>query len=239
MRFKVFTGNYYVLNEQPIKDALLLPTLHCDVYGIQEGQGGNAQKIRNTLKNLFTTFWGTSANKDIQRAMIDVPVVVDKDIDIIKMWARKVCDRSQEKNTGAPRAATVVRLHKRGRTITFINTHLNAGVQDTGTKLPFSMKIKRIYEYAKSIAVLELMIRAAQSRGDLVVLVGDLNYSVQKSGIWKFSPQALFNRTKLNFKSHHYDYIAYSRQFEANDFTVIPSSKTGSDHDWLTLTLFA
>lgn len=228
-----------MLNNQPVKDALFLPTLHCDLYGIQEGQGGNAQKIRNTLKNIYTTFWGTSANKDIQRAMIDVPVVVDKDVNILKMWARKVCDRSQEKNTGAPRAATLVRLARRGKTVTFINTHLNAGVQDPRTKLPFSIKIKRIYEYTRSIIVLEFMIRAAQSRGDLVVVVGDLNYSVQKSGIWKFSPQALFNRTKLNFRSHNYDYIAFSKQFEANDFTVIPRSKTGSDHDWLTLVLFA
>lgn len=238
MRLKVSSSNFYVGNKQPQKDAHFLADLGCDISGIQEGHSGNAQDIQRALHKTHVTYWKVGKDEQKNFAFLDVPVVYRKSgLHIIREWARQVSARAQVKNIGMQRAATAVRFEKMGHTVTFINTHLNAAVQNRTTKEPLSTKIARVAAYVQSIIVLEVMIRNAQKRGDLVVLVGDLNFSPQKSGVWKFSPQALFKRTGLHYRVAHIDYIAFSPEFKPSNFTEIPTSKTGSDHPWITLDL--
>lgn len=237
MKLKVSSTNFYVKNPHPYADAQFLTSYGIDFGGIQEGHSGNAEAIKRAIRHNYTTYWKTSDNKDLQLAYLDVPIIVSHRLRILKTWARQLSQRAEVRNIGAPRAATATRVIKEGKKITFINTHLNAGVQNVKTKQPLSTRIRRVAEYVKSMVILEIMIRRAQARGDLVVLTGDLNFSEQKSGVWKFSPQALFKRTGLRYKNHHLDYIAYSKAFTAGILKIIPTTKTGSDHPWLILDL--
>jgi len=234
---KVSSTNFYVGNKQPVKDAEFLASLNCAIGGIQEGHGGNAVDIKRTLKRTHDVYWGNSKNKERDLAYLDVPVVFKKNLKVMKSWSRIVSKRAQVENIGMARAATAVRFEYQGQTYTFINTHLNAAVQSKATKKPLSRSVKRVYEYIRSIIVLESMIKNAQKRGDIVILVGDLNYSPVKEGIWRYSPQALFKRTKLDYRAHHIDYIAFTKGLKVKNFTIIPKARTGADHDWLTLEL--
>lgn len=231
---RVSTSNFYVGNPHPAADAKLLASFGCDVSGIQEGHSGNAQAIKESLARTHITFWGKSKNEGKQFAYLDVPVVYPKGLDVLRSWARQISKRAQKKNIGMPRAATAVRFKKNGKTYTFINTHTNAGIRGKNpNRLHLPVKIKRVAEFVAGMIVLETMIRNAQRRGDYVILVGDLNYRVEKKGVWKFSPQGLFQRTKLKFHSAGLDYIAYSRNLEISNINEIPASRTGSDHPWL------
>lgn len=236
MRLKVSTSNFYVGNKQPEKDAHFLASKNCDISGIQEGHSGNAVAIRHALKKTHHTYWGDSKDASKAFAMLDVPVVFPKSLDVTKTWARQISARAQSENIGMPRAATAVRFNKGGKTVTFINTHTNAAVQNRNTKQPLSKSIKRVAEYIAGMVVLDRMIKKAKKRGDLVVLVGDLNYRTG-GGVWKFSPEALFKRNNLRFKVKGLDYIGYSKVFKASNLTEIPTTATGSDHPWLTLEL--
>lgn len=237
MILKVGSANFFVNNRNPQRDAKFLAKLGCDVVGVQEGHSGNAAAIKKAIGNTHIVHWGKRKDAYRSFAMLDTPVVVHRRLDVIKLWARLVSNRAEKRNIGMQRAATAVRFRKDGKTVTFINVHLNAAVQNKLTKKPRSRKIKRVGEYVKSMIVVEAMIVRAKARGDLVVVVGDFNFSRQKKNPWKYSPQAMFARQGLKFKSRHLDYIAYSKEFTPSGFTVIPASRTGSDHPWLTLTL--
>lgn len=232
MRLKIGTANMYVGNKQPYKDAQLLNDL--DLVGFQEGHSGNAEAVRASLRQTHFTFWGKRKDAEKTFAMLDVPIAISRRLHLVKTWARLISHRAQKRNIGMPRAATAARVEKGGYMVTFINTHTNAGVQGQNpdrTHLP--LKIKRVAEYVAGMIVLEAMIRNAIRRGDLVVLVGDLNYRKYDAGIWKFSPRALFERTGLRYRQEGLDYIAYSRKFKLVEFKVIPTTRTGSDHPWL------
>lgn len=238
MKIRVSSNNFYVGNKQPVKDAQFLASLNCDISGIQEGHGGNAQDIKRTLAKTHVTYWATPKDKDKAFGMLDVPVVYKKSLKVYRHWARQISKRSQVKNIGMPRAATAVRFEKGGYDITFINTHCNAAVQGKDpkkTNLP--LRIRRVSEYVAGMIVLERMIKNAQKRGDLVILVGDLNYHKTKAGVWRYSPQALFKRCNLQYREQHLDYIAFSRKFTASNKQVIGTNRTGSDHPWLVLDL--
>jgi endonuclease/exonuclease/phosphatase family metal-dependent hydrolase len=234
MKLKVASANFYYQNKQPKKDALFLASLGVDVAGIQEGTGGNAQDIKEALDHRYDTFWRKDTDRDKQKAYLDVPVTFKKSLKVYKTWARMISKRSQKKDIGMPRAATVVRFEKEGYDVTFINTHCNAAVQNRTTKQPLSRKIRRVTEYVAGMIVLEQMVRNAKKRGDLVILVGDLNYREQQRGVWKFSPQAMFERTGLKYRDNGLDYIAFDAKFKISDFDVVTQNRTGSDHDWLT-----
>src|SRR6478609_1500147 len=237
MRLKVSSANFFVGNKQPVKDANYLASLNCDLNGIQEGHSGNAEALKKTLGDTHVVFWGNRKDAEKDFAMQDVPVVYKKSLKTYKHWARLISHRAQKKNIGMPRAATAVRFEKEGVNVTFINTHCNAAVQNRETGQPFSRKVRRVAEFIAGMIVLEQMIKNAQKRGDKVVLVGDLNYAPTKAGIWRYSPQAMFKRRKMHYRNHRIDYIGYSREFKPSNFTVIPQSKMGSDHDWITLNL--
>lgn len=237
MKLKVSSANFYVGNKQIAKDARFLASLGCDLNGIQEGHSDNARVIKETLKDTHITFWGRPKDKEKAFATLDVPVTYKKTLKVYRQWARLINKRSQKKNIGMPRAATAVRFEKGGYNVTFINTHCNAAVQSRSTGRHLRTSIRRVLEYTRGMVVLEGMIRNAQKRGDLVVLVGDLNYALDRDGIWKFSPQALFKRTGLHFRVHRIDYIAYSKGFKPSNFETIGTGRTGSDHEWITLEL--
>jgi len=238
MNLRVASANWYYANKQPVRDAHFLVNFDPDIVGVQEGHGGNAQDIKNALKGTHETFWGKPADKAKAYGALDVPVFYKKRLKVIRRWSRQVSKRASVKDLGMPRAATIVRFEKDGVNVTFVNTHLNAAVQGSAGK-PLTAKIKRVFEFIQSIIVLEAIIRRAQRRGDLVVVVGDMNFRKTNAGVWKFSPIGLFNRTKLNYREVGLDYIAFSKRFKASNFKVIPTSQTGSDHPWLLLDLSA
>ena len=235
---RVATANFYVGNTHPRRDAKLLMSLGTDLAGIQEGHSGNAVAIKAALPTR-TVWWRKYASryKDKNLAATDVPVVVDADIDTIKFWGRQICVRSQKENIGMPRAATMVRFRYRGKTVTFINTHWNAAVQDPHTKRHLPITVKRVAQFVAGCIVTEAIIHFARLRGDLVILTGDLNYLTVPFTPWRYSPQGLFRRTKLAYRNNGLDYIAYSKAFKATNKHVIDKSRTGSDHDWLLLDL--
>lgn len=238
MKIKVSTSNFYVGNRQPTKDAHFLANLGCDLSGVQEGHSGNAVAIRNAIHWHHTVFWGHSKNADVAKSFMDVPVVVDKrKVKPIKFWTRRLCGRSETKDIGMPRSATMARVSKGGYNITLINTHLNAAVQSRKTKAHLSTRIRRVLYYTKSIVILESIIHYARLRGDLIVLTGDLNYRTKSGGIWWFSPQALFKRCGMSYRNDGLDYIAYSSKFKPSHFNKISQTRTGADHPWLTLEL--
>lgn len=235
---KIVSANWYVGNPTPEKDAHFLASLNPDAAGVQEGHSSNAQAIRRAIGGRrFLVWWGTSKNKEKAFGELDVPVVIDRQkVNVLKKWTRLISHRAQKENIGMPRAATAVRFEKGGKTYTFINTHCNAGVQSRYTKKHLPRKIRRVAEFIAGMIVLEAMIVNAKRRGDIVILVGDLNYSTE-GPVWKFSPEEMFKRQKMNFKVHRIDYIAYTRDLVAEDFRVIDTRHTGSDHSWITAKL--
>lgn len=231
---KVSTSNFYVGNKQPRKDARFLASFDCDASGIQEGHSGNYDAIKEELKDTHRVIIG----KERSINTLDVPVVVKrKGIRVIRHWSRQISVRAQKENIGAPRNATVVRFKKDGVRYSFINTHTNAAVQSrkTGEHLPTS--IRRVSEYVAGMIVLEAMIHNARRRGDVIILTGDLNYRADRGGVWKFSPQSLFRRTRLRYISHGPDYIACSRSLRFKDIRIVPTRMTGADHAWIVATL--
>lgn len=233
MRLKVSSNNFYVGNKQADDDAVLLGSHNVHLAGIQEGYRRGGRALQRKLRKTHKTFWRKAKNADRQMAFGEVPVVYDKDLDVIKTWARLISKRAQEKNIGMPRAATAVRFRKGGETVTFINTHCNAAVQNRKTKKPFARRIPRVNQYVKGMIILELMVRNAKRRGDLVVLVGDLNYRTVSGKPWRFSPQAMFKRTKMNYVHQGVDYIAYSSEFKVEKFYRLQKHRHGGDHPWL------
>lgn len=229
---KVASANFYVGNPQPRADARFLASLDCDIVGIQEGHG-NIVEIKDALKDTHRLFVTGDA---LERR--DVPVLVPKGLHVKRFWGRQISKRSQKKNIGMPRSATAIRCVKSGKVYTFINTHTNAGVQNRTTGRPLSTKIRRVSEFVAGMIVLESMIRNAKRRGDSVIVVGDLNYRQVRSGVWKFSPQSLFNRTGLSYRARGIDYIAFTKDLTpADELQVIGTDRTGSDHVWLVLKL--
>lgn len=226
---KIASANFFVGNTQVKKDAEFLRDLGVEVAGIQEGHSGNAQGIRNALYKTHITWWGR-ANTIAEQ---DVPVVISRKLNVQKVWTRRISKRSQKENIGMPRNATAIRFRKEKEVYTFINVHTNAAVQNRKTGQPLSTRIRRVAEFVAGMIILEAMIRNAKRKGHVIV-VGDLNYRTVKSGVWKFSPQAVFKRTKMEFKAHGIDYIAWTRGLNMRNFEVIGTNKTGSDHPWLT-----
>lgn len=238
MTLRVSTSNFYVGNTQPTHDAHTLAGLKCDLSGVQEGHSGNARAIKDTLKTTHTVWWKTVRDKDLQMGFMDVPVVINPRLHVLKIWARLISKRAQKRDIGMPRAATAVRFKWNTHTITFINTHTNAAVQNPDTGKPYSSSIARVYQYIKGMIVLEAMIVNAKLRGDMVILVGDLNFKKVKTGVWKFSPQAMFRRQNMNSVSNGLDYIAFTKGFKRyGNVHFVRTSRTGSDHDWVYLDL--
>lgn len=229
---RIATANFYVGNTQPRKDAEQLRSLGVDVAGIQEGHSGNAYAIRDALKNDYHVFIGGKAIEQL-----DTPVLLSKNFKAKKSWTRLISKRSQKENIGMPRTATAVRFEANGKKWCIINTHTNAAVQNRNTLAPLSTKIRRVAEYVAGMIVLETMIRNALRRDDFVVVTGDLNFRTVKTGVWKFSPQALFSRTGLKFVNRGLDYLAYSPNLEVDNLKVIEPVKGGHDHPWLIVDL--
>ena len=231
---RIATANFYVGNTQPRKDAEQLRSLGVDVACIQESHSHNTNAIRDALKNDYRVYVGGNT---IQEQ--DSPILIHKKFKVKKFWNRQISKRAQVKNIGMPRTASVIRFDNNDKKWCVINTHTNAAVQNRNTGAPLSTKIKRVAEYVAGMIVLETMIRNALRRDDFVVVTGDLNYRVVKTGVWKFSPQGLFSRTKLKFVNRGLDYVAYSSNLEVDNLKVIPPVKGGHDHPWLIVDLEA
>ncbi len=225
---RIATANFYVGNTQPRKDAEQLRQLNVDIAGIQEGHSGNLIAIRDVLKNDYRVFVGGSAIE-----YQDTPILVHKEYKVLKSWSRRISRRSQKENIGMPRTATAVRIDHDKKKWTVINTHTNAAVQDRETGAPLPTRIKRVAEFVAGMIILEAMIRNAKRTSNYVVVTGDLNYRTVQSGVWKFSPQALFERTKMDFEVRGLDYIGYSRNLKVDKLQVEEPVKGGHDHPWL------
>jgi exonuclease III len=233
---RVATTNFYYNNRQPQRDARHVANVwHPDVWGIQEGNGGNCEDIRTAVHDQYHVWWSTPKDKDRLLAAKDTPVAYRRSNKIkpIRHWNRLISKRSQAKDIGMPRSATVLRFHYNHSTVSFINTHCNAAVQGPrGNHL--STSIRRVYEYIKGMIVLEQMVKNARKRGDRVILVGDMNYHDTRTGIWRYSPQALAKRCKLHQRSVGLDHVMYDHSFKMARWQVQPAHHNmGADHPWL------
>lgn len=230
---RIATANFYVGNTRVAEDAKALAALKPDVVGIQEGHSGNVAKIKATISQQYRVLVGGNSIE-----AQDTPVAVSRNHKVLKWWTRRISKRSQKENIGMPRTATEVRIKDEdAKTWAVINTHTNAAVQNRETKQPLPKTIRRVAEFIAGMIVLEAMIRRAKKECNYVVLTGDLNYRVVKTGIWKFSPQALFARTKMDFVVEGLDYIAFSRNLRVKNKRVIPPVKGGHDHPWILVDL--
>jgi hypothetical protein len=230
---KVSTANFYVGNQRKEHAAAVLGSLNCHAAGVQEAHGGNVFAIKKVLGKSHAIHMGTN-----REGKTDVLNVIDKKkVKVLRHWKRQISARAEVKDIGMPRTAVITRFEYLGQKYTFINTHTNAGVQSRTTRKPLSMRIRRVAQFAKGTMVLEGIVRKAQLRGDIVIIVGDLNYRQQRGKGWKFSPQALFNRTRLDFITTGIDYVAFSKKLKLAKKEVIGMDKTGSDHPWLVVTL--
>lgn len=231
---RIATANFFVGNKQPAKDAKFLASFKVDVAGIQEGHSGNVSAIKNTLVNSYRTVVGGSR---IEQQ--DTAVVINRKYKVLKWKNRLISRRSQKENIGMPRTATWVQFKDdKGKVWTFINTHTNAAVQNRNTGEPLPQTIKRVAGFVAGMVILEGIIRNAKRTGNYVVLTGDLNYRVRPDGkpVWKFSPEDLFRRTKMDFVNQGLDYIAFSKNLKKDGpVNVIDASKHGGDHPWLIL----
>lgn len=225
---KTASANFYVGNRQPQKDAKFLASFDVDVAGIQEGHGGNNGDIRKALGKTHRLYHGNTFGA------IDVPILTKRELNVVSFKSRQVSKRAEIKNIGMPRNAGILRFKKDGQRFCFINTHLNAAVQNRATGEPLSMRIKRVYEFTQSIIALERIIKNAKKRGEHVILTGDLNFRNAPRGLtWRYSPAKLFKRTDMKFRAQGLDYVAWSDTLRMSDFEVIPTSKHGGDHPWL------
>lgn len=232
---RIATCNFFVGNKQPERDAKKLASYNVDVAGIQEGHSGNVGAIKRTINDKYRTIVGGVA---IEKQ--DSAVVINRKHHILKWWVRQISKRSQAENIGMPRTATAVRFKSEKKVWTVINTHTNAAVQNRTTGEPLPLRIRRVAEFVAGMIILEAMIRKAKKDSNYVVLTGDLNYRVRQAGkpVWKFSPEDLFRRTKMDFFNQGLDYIAWSRNLEKKGpANVIDASEHGGDHPWIIVDL--
>lgn len=225
---KVASANFYVGNTQPQKDAKFLRSFDFDVAGVQEGHSGNIEAIRAAIGDTHNVRFGDTFEGK------DVPVVFPKKLNVKSFKSRRVSKRAEVKNIGMPRAASILRFKKDGQTYCFINTHLNAAVQNRETDKPLSRQIPRVFEYTRSIVALELIIRRAKKRGEHVILVGDLNYrSVPGGNDWFYSPHKMFKRVGMTYRDERLDYVAWTGRLKLETYRLVRQTQHGADHPWI------
>ena len=225
---RVSSNNFYVGNQQPEKDARFLRSFKCHVSGIQEGHSGNVEAIRRAIGNTHSVRYGDTFEGK------DVPVVYPSGLHVLSFKSRRVSKRAEVKNIGMPRAASVLRFKVNGEVFCFINTHLNAAVQNRETNEPLSRQIPRVFEYTRSIVQIEMIIRRAKKRGEHVILVGDLNYRSVPGGMdWFYSPHQMFKRVGMRYRSERLDYIAWTKGLNLDSYRTVPQTMHGADHPWL------
>lgn len=225
---KVTSANFYVGNKQPQKDAKFLRSFKAHVNGVQEGHGGNIAAIRKAIGDTHSIRFGNTFEGQ------DVPIVHPKNLKVLSFKSRQISKRAEVKNIGMPRAASILRFKLDGEVYCFINTHLNAAVQGPEGRPGNVKRVKRVFEYTQSIIALEVIIKRAKKRGEHVILVGDLNFRNVPNGMgWFYSPNRLFKRCGMEFRSERLDYVAWTRDLKLKSYHLIPQSKHGADHPWI------
>lgn len=121
--------------------------------------------------------------------------------------------------------------HQYGR-IAHTNWHLNATAMKRRDRHPL------VEEYAESVESLDRMLSYLRAEGFAIVLTADLNW--RRNVKAEHSPFTVLADHGLRVHTHNVDVIAHDKRFRPKgDLRIIEKSRTGSDHDWLDLTLVA
>lgn len=172
----------------------------------------------------------------------EVPILLRKKKRFLGQGAELISYRTRKDNRGiAPdRYLTWVRYKHGGRNYCLINLHPNAAVQNRATGNVLNTSMARVKQYLKSMRALEREIKQQRADGYIVVVTGDLNFRVktQDGKPWKWSPEAVFARTGLDYYAVGLDYIAWDKKnLRRKRVRTIPVSRTGSDHPWIVANL--
>lgn len=122
------------------------------------------------------------------------------------------------------------------------STHRNAWVQrpDGGVRPVW----RGTREYRAHVRAETALLEHHAAAGWPVLGGGDFNYAVPCGRVrgvgdaWAFAPHRSLPDCGVRYVPHRLDGVCHAPVFEAvGDLAVIPRSTTGSDHDWITLTV--
>lgn len=161
------------------------------------------------------------------RGACDVPIMVHRGRRLLDWWAFKACDASEPLRIAPDRWLTgVIYEHPFGE-VEHIDAHPNAAVQGR------PLDLDRVRQYARQMRRLESRILRAQRAGRIVIVSGDLNWSLGSDLDPLFAPRRLFERLDLHWWREGIDWIAYSPHLRLVTRDVHGPTLTGSDHPWM------
>lgn len=233
---RIATINFYAGNRQALRDIEFIDSLNFDVAGLQECHN-KLEEIVHGLSERYHVFHhvkehGTRGSRE------NVSIIrKGKDVEILGHGSYKVAPAAKPIKYAPERYLVWVRFKKGGKKYQHITTHTQPAVQSRSTGRMLPRNIKRVAGYVMGMRAIAKEIRRAKGDGFTPIVTGDLNYrrypGVKNFVLAFWSPQNVFQRTRLAWREHAVDYIGWGARLRYKNEGTISQARHGADHDWL------